>query len=47
MKDKRMGNQTYITYRILSEASGVSQNTIRKYVKLFQELGLDEVEEDD
>ena len=43
----RFGNHPYITYKILAEASGVSENTIRKYVRLFQEKGLDEIDEDD
>ena len=43
---KRFGNHPYITYKILAEASGVSENTIRKYAKLMFEK-LEEVKEDD
>ena len=43
---KRFGNQPFVSFRMLSEASGVSENTIRKYAKLMFEK-LEEVEEDD
>ena len=44
---KRFGNQPFVSFRMLAEASGVSENTIRKYVRLFQDKGLDEIDEDD
>ena len=36
--NRRYGNQPIITYKKLAEASGVSANTIMRYVKILEEI---------
>jgi len=35
---RKYGNQPYISFRILSEASGCSAGTIMRYVKLLETI---------
>ena len=39
---RRYGNHPEISYRKLSEASGVSANTIMQYVRILEEMEDDE-----
>jgi len=39
---RRYGNQRFISYRLLAEASGCSQDTIRRYVKLLEDAKIEE-----
>ena len=39
---RRYGNHPEISYRKLSEASGVSADTIMRYVRILQEMEDDE-----